>query len=275
MNDLQLSIPLILLILGSQLISCQRPEALDPDYGINQTYEIDLLNKALLLNGKIVEDSFPESNGSVISVTNYYQAVEVNAGVNLLLPYNTNRDLEITTVYLKIKGANAYWKSPVERDSVSGTPFLNVAIPPFVQNNNFELVYAVGDEQGNISRVVNTNTLVSPQAQCGETIMGSVGITVKSMDLGDKAGRITISYDMYAIRDRLDLKYNNKWIYSTGNLLSNTSDSQAPNCGLGGRVSGRNSYTFEYDPSESRRLDIYVSGCEDGTAWELSVGCPM
>lgn len=262
-----------LLLLSLFVGGCDRPTIPTNDYGLDPQADVNLLNRSLRLYGKLYEGEMPEPTGTDIVVNGFAGAVEVSAGVRLFLPYNTNNNNNLCLVYLKVVGADTYWESPVEQDSVSGAPFITISIPNFVQEGDFDLEYAVADCDGEISRVVVTNTRVSPPGECGSSFSGSVGVTVRTLDLGDEPGTVSVSYQMYQARDRLDLRYAGRWIESTGVLLGNAQ--QAPNCALtSGFVSGVGTLTFEYDPRESRSLQVYITGCASGTLWDITVSCP-
>ena len=266
-------LPLITLGLLSMLFLVSCDPTSDLAYGIDPTEETDMLNRALRVgNAQLHEGAMPASTGTLY-VNSYPVAVEVSAGVLLFLPYSTNQNNSICKVYFQIEGAASYWEAPVQKDSVSGQPFIAVTIPNFIKEGDWNITFSVDDCKGNISRFVSTQVVISPSVGCGASISGSLGITVRVFDLGEKAGNVQVSYEMYSVPDRLDLRYAGKWIQSTGTLLSN--NSQAPNCALSnGFVSGGSTFSFAYDPKKSRTLEVYVSGCYSGTAWDVYVQCP-
>ncbi len=150
---------------------------------------------------------------------------------------------------------------------------MRILIPNFVRNGDYKLNFAVGDCSGNISNIANTAVSVTDPLGCGANFSGNVGITALVANLGNKSGTAFITYDMYSIPDRLDIRYNGQWVASTGTPLTPTG---YPNCGISpnGFVSGSSSVSFSYDPSKSRLVEIYVSGCNSGTAWKINVVCP-
>jgi hypothetical protein len=97
---------------------------------------------------------------------------------------------------------------------------------------------------------------------------------VRSFELGDNAGVACFSYDMYTVKDRLDIRYNGKWIASTGNLFDEKT--VLPDCdgSSDGFVSGKGTLCFEYDPNVSRTVEVYISGCNSGTEWQVNSTCP-
>jgi hypothetical protein len=100
-----------------------------------------------------------------------------------------------------------------------------------------------------------------------------------SLTFGDKVGWITIDYDTYTVPDRIDVRYNNKWVASTGSVLSGNSPPTKLCSSVtagDGFIGAKGSFKIFYDGKVSKKLDIYVSGClEGGTLWEFKVReCP-
>lgn len=255
--------------------ACEKEITADLEFGIDPRNQLSLLCKALRLNGNNIEGDIPFSVGAGAPVVvSHPQAVEVSAGVLLFIPYQVSDTNRVCNIYLQVAGADNYWETTLTQDPSSRQPFFQILIPKFVRQGNFDLVFSIADCSGNVSRLYTTNTIVSPLADCNTSISGSVGITVRAFDLGEKAGKAGFLYEMYNIPDRLDIRYNGKWVASTGNLFDERV--LIPNCGSGanGFVSGRGELVFDYDPNVSRFVEVYVSGCYSGTAWVVEPICP-
>lgn len=262
---------LIFIIATCLTQSCKKDS--DNIYGLEPNYEQDLVNHALRLKGKLIEGNIPAPTGTNAPIiVGYPSAVQVSAGVVLFIPYQISNPQQACKLYLQVEGSKSYWDAQIVTDSFTNGTYLEILIPNFVQNGNFNLRYAVADCSGNVSTYVSTNTIVTPPLGCGDVAEGSVGITVLHFTLGNKSGAVRVNYDMYTIPDRLDVRYNNVWIGSTGTMLNNAA--QGPQCGLDGFVSSNNNFTFNYNPSNGKDLSVYVSGCNSGTAWTVSVDCP-
>lgn len=265
----------LLLSLLLLLPACEKEETADFNYGIDPLTQKSLLCKSLRLNGNNIEGAMPFGVGTGAPlVVSHPQAVEVSAGVLLFIPYQVNQAGQICQIYLQVEGADNYWETTLIRDPTSQQPFFQILIPRFVREGNFNLVFSLADCNGNVSRLYTTNTIVSALADCNTSIRGSVGITVRAFDMGEKAGKAGFWYDMYTIRDRLDIRYNGKWVASTGDLFDERV--VIPNCSGGGNgfVSGTGELIFDYDPKISRFVEVYVSGCFSGTAWVVEPICP-
>ncbi len=257
--------------------SCKKEITTDFEYGIEPENQGSLLCKALRIYGNNKDGAMPAGLGSGSPlVVGYPKAVEVSAGVLLFIPYQVNDTSQICQVYLQVEGADNYWETELALDPSSRQPYFQILIPKFVREGNFNLVFSVGDCNGNVSKVYTTQTIVSPLSDCTTKISGSVGITVRAFDLGDKAGKAGFSYEMYTIPDRLDIRYNGKWVASTGIPFDNSV--VIPNCNGSssdnGFVSGVGELVFDYDPAISRFVEVYISGCFDGTAWDVEPICP-
>ena len=273
MTNKTLQIYSILIALLAVVSSCEK-DSKDTDYGINE-YQKNMLNKAMVVGsgGKLYDGPMPAANGGIIAITDRPLAVQVSAGVLLYFNYNTNNNDSLCTFYVQIDSSDSYWAAPVEFDTLAQRPYVRILIPNFVRNGDYKLVFAVGDCAGNISSLTNTAVSVTDPLGCGASFSGNVGITALVANLGGNAGTASISYDMYSIPDRLDIRYNGQWVASTGTPLTPTG---YPNCAISpnGFVSGSNTITFNYDPGKSKIVEIYVSGCNSGTAWQIEVDCP-
>jgi hypothetical protein len=266
-----------LLLLSSAVglfVSCSKDTATDLAYGIKPN-QYNLINRALIIGtgGKCIKGSMPtSSSGNNFFITQYPRAVQVTAGVVLYYNYQTSDTTNLCKVYLQIDSADSYWEVPVQIDPVSKQPYIKVLIPNFILNGNFKFNMAVGSCTGGITPIVNTNILVTDPLSCGSSFSGSVGITAMVAKLDDKAGKVRITYNMYSIPDRLDVRYSGSWVASTGTPLSPIG---YPNCNVSdGFVSGSNFVEFNYDPKTSKYVEVYVSGCNSGTAWDIQVTCP-
>jgi hypothetical protein len=266
---------LIITLLGISINSCVKDDTTDFGYGIDPESQKNLLCKSLRVNGQNKDGSMPVGVGSGSPIViSYPQAVEISAGVLLFIPYRVNDTSRVCQVYLQVEGADNYWETKLTLDPTSRQPYFKILIPRFVRDGDFNLVFSVGDCKGNVSRLYSTKTIVSPLADCNTSISGTVGITVRAFDLGDKQGRAGFAYEMYSIPDRLDIRYAGKWVASTGKLFDDKI--VIPDCGnkSEGFVSGKGGLTFDYDPKLSRFVEVYISGCNTGTEWNVKPACP-
>jgi hypothetical protein len=265
-----------LLILISVLMNaCVKGVTADFEYGIDPATQKDLLCKSLRLIGNNKDGVMPISVGTGLPITvSSPTTVEISAGVLLFLPYTVSDTSKVCKIYLQIEGAGNYWETKLVTDPNSKKPYFSILIPKFVRDGDFNIIFSVGDCSGNVSRKYSTKTIVSPLADCNTSISGAYGITVRAFDLGDKAGTVGFAYDMYSIPDRLDIRYNGQWVASTGVKFDNKT--VIPNCGNGsnGFVSGSGKLSMNYDPKISRFVEVYISGCNTGTQWDVEPICP-
>ena len=85
---------------------------------------------------------------------------------------------------------------------------------------------------------------------------GGQGTFTNSYDMGRDAGSFDLSYQMYNIPDRLDVRG------STGQLLYST----------GGLVSGGQTVSIPF--SGGRIVHVLISAPTSGTVWDYDIGCP-
>lgn len=263
-------------------------------------------SKALLIEGLNKKGTLPEENSSnIIDILYFQESASITKDNTLFIPFVFSKDAQIKGIYLYVRGAENYWDIPVNvnpvginRDNASpksrytesvmssyNTYVLSVGIPENILKGNFEIVYKLYDTFGNIGNSKSLRTeIVEPINFCleGQTlgrVEGQNGMTVRTYELGNSSGWVSVEYDTYSVRDRIDIRYGSEWIRSTGSLLGN----QAPpikECSQAsasdGFVGKRGVFNFFYDPEQSRRLDIYVSGClGGGTQWWFNVQeCP-
>lgn len=254
--------------------ACQKEIKTDWEYGIDPSTQTSLLCQSLRMAGINRDGEMPVGASGTTVLVSHPDAIEISAGILLYLPFTlTDPDL-VCQLYIQVEGADNYWETLLTKDPTSGQPFFEILIPRFVREGQFEFVFSVEDCNGNISPAYFTQTTVKPTANCDENISGAVGITVRVFDMGDESGIARVQYEMYDIKDRLDLKYDGEWIASTGDLFNE--NVVIPDCSgsQNGFVSGAGELSFSYDPDISRYLEVYVSGCLDGTLWDLFVVCP-
>lgn len=262
----------LLLFFSFLFFSCTK-ENKDLVYGVDPN-QYEMINKALVIGagGKCIDGDMPSPTGTGFVITQSPTAVQVTAGILLFFNYSTSQDSNLCSLYLQIDSADSYWEVPIELDPTSKQPYLKILIPNFIKNGNYNLKLSVADCNGNISPVANTNLNVTDPLTCGADFSGSVGITAMVANLGNKAGKVRVSYEMFSIPDRIDVRYAGSWQASSGTLLPVNG---FPSCAINnGFVSGNGFVEFNYNPSQSKLVEIYVSGCNSGTAWTISIICP-
>lgn len=246
----------------------------------------DALNDALVIFGDPNSGSLPGSlNPELINITVAVPSAVITNDNFLFLPFAFDAVDDLAGIYLQVDGAQNYWDAPIEIPDAETSSFaIAIGIPSHVEEGDFKVAYKIYDDEGNVSdrRSIEVSIIAS-EDQCANdgqiTIEGDDGITVRSFDMGDTPGTVEIFYYMYTQKDRMDIRYDNKWVASTSpNLLL---DGEAPpykRCDEAtaneGFVSGGGTLFIDYDPSISRELNIYLSGClEGGTLWYFNLHC--
>jgi hypothetical protein len=262
------SIFFLLLLL---LTSCGK-ELEDLNYGADAETSENVANNHLRVGESsiLIPGDMPGDENGGIQLNQFPSVVQVSAGITLFYTFNSNRNEDLCQLYLQIEGSDSYWKSPIQR--IQGTPYVAVFIPNNVQNGEFNILFSVEDCNGNISRINSVNTQVAEPLACGQSFEGSYGITALNAYIQTQ-GIVTINYEFYSIPDRMDVRYNDAWVASTGSLLQ---PNQIPSCTVfqNGVVSGSGSLSFDVNPNVSNFFQVYVSGCDVDTAWIVDIICP-
>ncbi|OBR67749.1 hypothetical protein A7K91_08420 [Paenibacillus oryzae] len=97
--------------------------------------------------------------------------------------------------------------------------------------------------------------------QCGlANNSGGGARTEKDHEMGNKAGNVVITYDMYGVADQMD-------VYYQGQLLASTN----------GEVQNKGSLRFHYSPvgGVTQIKVIMSSSAGAGTSWQYLVNCPV
>ncbi len=250
---------------------------------IDPETEPDRLSQNLGINGTNLAGILPAASdiGSV-QITNAQSSALVSKGATLYIPFTFITQNQLKGIYLQVVGANNYWDIPFENLPQEDNYVFPVDIPDYVLIGNFQMSYALYDENNAVSYPRNLLTKVAPvEAACanGEAYHeeGSEGLTVRRIELGEEAGTINVRYQMYSLPDRLDIRYNDTWVASTApSALATGATPPSSVCfdGTVGYVSGSAVLSFEYDPAVSKEFLIYMSGCYGATAWDFWVDCP-
>lgn len=220
----------------------------------------------------------PSTDADAPNVSNNQTSATVVSDNTLYLPFNFESDQGYGGCYVQVNGASSYFDIPSGNSATDGLLVVPVGIPASVQEGDFCLTYCIYDNSGRVSNLLQTCVTVGPVQECPAFTSGNDGLTIATYDLGDTPGTATISYDMYSIQDRIDVFYNNSWIGGSGSSISSASFPPVSSCGDGqnGYVSGAGTIDVNYNPSTSRTVTVYMSGCiGGGTAWELGVDCPQ
>jgi hypothetical protein len=276
-------------------------------------YDSIIPGKRLLLNNV---DYAPDTNYGAFFVLENDNRVfrpgdEVSIPFSIFIKYpgagtlqldNTQQlsTLKINTAFLKVKGAKGFWKMPLQANGLRY--FINFKIPSYIKEGNFTFDFTV-----NITGKIKVNNVdqtvdAIPEVRtienvklysCNDSISdkGS-GLHFYNLDLGNKAGKVTIrcrltdAYSRFS-GDRVDVKYNNKYVATTnpsGELLP---FDKYPTCKPGPEQGpgfldtwllpgNYKDLSFDYNPSISTNVKVQIYGsCNDGnTGFYFVIKCP-
>lgn len=251
------------------------------------------LSKALKIKGSNKSGDFPTLTlNQNLKIQNAMQTASVTVENSLYIPFVFRFDgsSNVAGIQLKVVGADNYWEIPISKSSTNNkvdSYVVEVGIPKNILNGKFAISYRLYDQARNVSKAVDLATEIVPTTEfcaMGGSSLGKVvgqdGLSVRSFRLGNKPGWITISYNTYSVKDRIDVKFGDNWIRSTGALLTKNSTPPTGLCSAVGNSDGfvgaRGEFNIYYDPKIDDKIDVYVSGCLDGgTQWEYVItDCP-
>ncbi|TRX46490.1 hypothetical protein FNH22_30750 [Fulvivirga sp. M361] len=247
--------------------------------------DVNALSSVLIIPGNKRSGDLPVSSNdpNAPNIGNNQTSASVVADNTLFLPFNfftaSGAGSGYGGCYIQVDGASDFWDIPassITTDDI-GLLVIPVQIPDFILNGDFSLSYAIYDNNNRVSNMLTTSVVIESIQTCPGTDSGSDGLTILSYDLGDSSGIVPIRYNMYSLRDRMDVFYNDQWVGGTGSSLGVNDFPPVSQCGDGtdGYVSGSGTVELNYDPGISRILTLYMSGCiGSSTAWDLRVGCP-
>lgn len=276
--------------------SCAKDDGPPPD--IDPTTDASALSRSFIIDGENLKGEIPETNtsSSSVAIAFFQESASITNDNELFVPLGFN-NTNIDGILLSVIGADNYWKIPLKQSKTSSkkhtasrkvddnTFVLSIGVPDNILNGSFKLSYKLFNNAGEIGTAKELNVaIISPESLCADgATLGSEdgrdGISVRTYILGESPGWVSIYYNTFTIKDRLDVKYDGEWIRSTGRLIG----TNAPPIKLcseatpaDGFVSGSNVFSFFYDPDEGKRVDVYVSGClNGGTRWEYEIlECP-
>lgn len=267
-------------------ISCkdQPLEFIDP------TEDINAFSRSLLINGSnIVGNPDFSKNSTDLRITSYQNRASISGDNFLFIPFSFSNNIQFNQFYFYLEDADNYWTIKVDSLNINKNNYvLKIGIPENVGEGEVTILYGLMDEEGITSEPTALQTIITlPEIYCDKDgapklVEGNDGITVKTYNLGSSPGWITFEYNTLVEPDRIDVRYNKQWIRSTGTMLNETQDTPPTgDCedvtideGFIG-TNGYKQFTFFYKPSISDKLDIYVSGCLNGTTiWRYKLYCP-
>lgn len=246
----------------------------------------NLLSNALHISGKNVtgissyslENKFyKNTEDNVLNIQYGLESASVSSESTMYLPLFAEANDDLAGVILSVKGADTYWK--IDANNKDGDFILSIDLP-CAELGTFYFEYRVFDIHGNISNSNDCRVKIIPDVDiCGDSQSGSDGLTITSYNLDPTATKLKFSYTTYSVPDRIDVKYGDDWIFSTGDLLSSSNPyPEIKDCNDvvagDGFLGTFGTEIFDYQPNSGKRFTIYVSGClNNGTAWDYDIVC--
>jgi hypothetical protein len=239
----------------------------------------DLLGKILVIDNATNQNGTPPApttSTSTPKITNSQNSASVTANSKIFIPFTFSGTTSIAGIYLSVDGSGNYWKINIPGGPSSGQIVLPVGIPANVTVGNFSMTYCLFTANGLVSQPVTLDAeIVDINTSCTGNVYesGSDGLTVRSYTYAT-GGTLSIKYNMYTAPDRMDIFLDGTWVAGTGSSISSSQAPPASNCSSpsAGFVSGTGTKLITYKAGQ--RMDIYLSGCFGGTAWNYTFDCP-
>jgi len=276
------------------IASCKKGDAdlLSTEIGIDPNTNKEGLNRAIQLKGHYVEDTMPSATKSgpiLFSLRAIHDTIEIGDETNAIIPLSIPDQgiFKLCGMNLKVAGAKGYWKVPARNDGASSDYAVELVVPRLVKEGGFrvllcaELCYSFG---GNSLNVV-TDTIpvylnVRPSLNCGDTIRGFSGLTIRKFKMENRKGKVKIQLASGGTPDRMDVYLGGKRILSTcpASVTGFPKCNTPPECY---RATGQNTrfedYFFDYDPKDGEFVELLMTGwCTDPkTSWIVRMGCPQ
>ena len=195
------------------------------------------------------------------------------------MPIIYNSDYGVKEVYVQVLGADGqyYTVTPTIVTGANGFSYITIDIPAGITNGKFTIQYKVKDQSGSVSNLVSTSVEVTNVVTSCENThkKGESGLTFSNITMGNKSGRVTISYDTYSVPDRIDIYQGERWVTGTG---ANPNSPIPPLCDCNkvkpgdGFVGKSGTLRFDYEPKNGKIITVVVSGClNGGTSWEWTL----
>jgi hypothetical protein len=124
--------------------------------------------------------------------------------------------------------------------------------------------YALNATKNAIKSSSNCGNCNPPQdvipcnTQATET--GEQGYHENTHSLGDKPGKVIISYDMYEQKDKMDVYYADQLVASTNQMVSDL---------------GRLEFYYPATSGKPKYCKIVMTAPESGTSWTYFLNCPQ
>jgi hypothetical protein len=246
----------------------------------------DALTEVLVIpNAEVVNSPNlpPSSSPSVAPAVNHVDTnISYSAGGQIIIPSDVNSPVtaNIAGVYIQVKGASTYFDVPINAATFNGTFSIPVNLPLEVGDGDFTLILKFYDTNGNISAITEVNIHVTQPTNCNTTkVSGGQGLTSNIFQVGNNSGMITISYDTFTVKDKIDVFQNGVWLGGTGPSTVRGTLRRPLSCNAAtealGYVGQNSQFVFAYNPGAGNDIEVVVSGCENGgTAWEYTFSCP-
>jgi len=259
------------------------------ELGIDPAKNPDVFVKLLQTRGRFYDKPMPTGGDTSFQFlpVDYPEVIDFQTKVEIPIAFrvqNLNNLFTVDSVFFSVDGSFGHWAAPFSRSANLVT--FRFLVPNTIKPGQFCLQFkALIKAAGNrfFTKPGKVCLIQPPTIFCGDSLYGDKDLTprllITKMILNDKAGPVIFRFGTGGNADRLDVKYNNQFVVSSGTLLN---PGQVPNCNSNGFIitGSRIERDFEwtgYDPSISKEITIFChKGCGDAsTEWSLKILCPQ
>lgn len=254
------------------------------EIGIDPELNVEGFNRALQGKGFFIDDEMPvasTASGLSIKVTNSIKQISTPEGESVIIPFTVSDigPAKVCGINLQVLDTYGYWKMPVTHNVVNDY-YAEFTIPRIVKPGEVSFVYNVEvcyNGETYVSNKDTTTITFEKDLNCGDSLQGTIGLVIRKFQLGDKKGKVKVSWGTGYVGDRLDIRQGKNYIFSTGSLLG---VGKYPSCSMNGFVSTLpgeyKTYLIDFDPAKGQSLLFFCYGnCGNNiNKWDLHVACP-
>jgi hypothetical protein len=278
-------------------IACNDPE---PTKVTIAPGDVDLFIEQLSFEGTIENGAPPEPNAGpeVLSIAKAPSGVTVTYDNFLFLPISIVSTDGFDGVYIRLSNefdehSGSHYKIPLTGNANNAALMLKFGIPANIEPG---LVFmSISAYKGATVSDVHTFPLeiAHPQKGCDEPgknfRTGDQQFANRTYSFDESSfprnnfneiipQRLTLKATFFEEADRIDVYVDKQWVGGTGTILAfgeapPVVECTGPDLASQGFVSGTHYISFVVNPDQ--RIDVYVTGCLNSTAWEYGFNCPV
>jgi hypothetical protein len=277
--------------------ACNDPQ---PEKGTTSAGDVDVLIKQLTFDGTLESGAPPNPNAkpSALRIAKGPSGASTTYDNLMFIPLSISDSIGFDGVYIQLSNesdefSGSYMKIPLTKTSSTDTvKMLKFAIPADIDPGLFFM--NMSTYNGDTVSAVHSFPvkIVHPQRGCDgggkNALSGDFQFCARSYSFDEsdfprnnfneiEPQRLTLKANLFESADRVDVYVDKHWVGGTGTILA-FGDAPVPtacddeDASANGFV--RNVHYLSFEVMPDQRIDVFVNGCLDVTAWEYSFTCP-